>query len=496
MVTIAKVFSTIKKLKKIRINSCCQQHFVYPLLFQDDIYGIAYNRFINESNYRKKSFFGLNNEFNFLKLKRLTRFFRQSSFSWLFYDESIDKLKAVQEIVIIILNFILSTQSETLMGNKNEWNSYKSIHSIFSFMEDRIRNSNSCLNITIPYTFHPENLIRIFRRRINDISFLHFLRLLLHQNDNLITNPHTIYYSGKNQFYCFLWNWHLHEFEYSLIYVWKEFYEFQCISSWFFFDRTNFVQKIGCISKKKKSIENDKIFERNYSIHYVRYQNNFIITISGSVESLKKNWKNFLIIFWQKYFHLWFEPYRVSAINLYRNPLFFLGYILRIRNNFLIIQTQLVNHLINTNLVTKEFFGTIPIVPMIGLLARDNFCDTRGHPTCKLSWTTLADNEIFERFDQITRSIACYYGGCLEKKSLYQLQYILRFSCAKTLACKHKGTIRTAWQKYGSNLVANYASSKSCQINLHRKKIWYLNIIQINFLVTLLHKLRNVRFPK
>nr|YP_010881508.1 maturase K [Pellia neesiana]WIA68586.1 maturase K [Pellia neesiana]WIA68672.1 maturase K [Pellia neesiana]WIA68758.1 maturase K [Pellia neesiana] len=497
MVTISKVSSTIRKFKKIKRNSCWQQRFLYPFLFQDDIYGIACNRFMNESNHRKKKFIGLNNEFNFLILKRLVKKLRQSKNLWIVSDGSTKESRAIREIIIIIFNIIILIQSEQPLG-RIEWNSYQSIHSVFPFMEDRVRNLNNCLNITIPYIFHPENLIRIVRRRISDISFLHFLRLLLHRGDNSnVSNTQTSTYSRKNRFHCFLWNFYIHEFEYSLIHVWRNIYEFQSTPLWFFTNRTNFVQKIGSILEQSDTVED--IAGRNYSIHYVRYKNNLIIIVNDSMKLFIVNWKNSFIILWQKYFHSWFEPHRISVGNLYRNNQLFLGYILRIRSRFLITQIQLVNHSIDTNLIIREFCGNIPIVSLIGLLARENFCDIMGRPTCRLSWTTLADKEIFERFDQITRNISRYYGGCLERKGLYQFQYILRFSCAKTLACKHKGTIRTVWKRYGSNFVANSISweefdlSKSWQINLHGKKFWYFGIIQINYLVNLSRKLKNVR---
>lgn len=500
MGTIAKVFSTIGELKKIRKNGFWQEQFLYPLLFQDDFYGIVYNRFINESKYRKNKMYDLNNEFNFLTLKRLMKKSRQSNLSWIVSDQFINKFQVVQQIIIIIFHSIFSLRSKSFIKETNEWNSYQSLHSIFPFMEDKIYNSNICLDITIPYSFHPEILIRIFRRYSSDISFLHFLRLLLHQNENIII-LNSKFYLRKNQFYNLLWNFHIHKFEYSLIYIWKQIYNFQSTSSWFLLDKTNFAQKIRNISEQSDFGTVKKIIGKNHSINYARYGNNSIITTNDNFNLFIRNWNVFFIFFWEKYFHFWFEPNRVFVQDLSENPTYFLGYSFCTKSKYSIIQIQLVNDSIDTNLVTKEFCSIIPIVPLIKLLAKERFCDTSGHPICKLSWTTLADNEIFKRFDQITRNIFCYYSGCVRKKGLYQLQYILRFSCAKTLACKHKSTIRTVWKKYGSNFVRNSVFlkktesnfSNSWRINPREKKIWYLSITQINYLANFLQKLKNVR---
>jgi hypothetical protein len=495
MSTIAKV-STTRELEKIKKNNLWKQRFLYPILFQEDFYGIAYNRFITDARYRKCNIYASNNELNFLILKRLIHGSRQSNYSWIRSDKFINKFQVIQEILIIIFYFILNLGSESLIEKINQWNSNQSIHSIFSFMEENIYKSTSCLDFTIPYSFHPEILIRIFRQDISDTSFLHFLRLLLHKNENrIIVAPQ--FFLRKNQFYNLLWNSKLQKFEYCLIHIWKQIYKFQSTFSWCFLNQTNSVQKIGYISSEQSDfVPRNKIMQKNLSIHYARYHNNSVISTDRRNTLFCKNWNLFFIIFWEKYFHLWFEPYRISIKDLSKNNLCFLGYLFRIRNKSNLMQIQLVNDLIDTNLVTKEFCSIIPIVPLIKLLAKEKFCDTNGRPVCRVSWTTLTDHEIFRRFDQLMKNIFCYYSGCVGKKGLYQLQYILRFSCAKTLACKHKSTIRTVWKKYGSNFVTNSVFLEKQYNNswhLYEKKFWYLNIIQINYFAHLSQKLKNVR---
>nr|YP_010931945.1 maturase K [Pleurozia acinosa]WKR34967.1 maturase K [Pleurozia acinosa] len=495
---MTKVFSEIRELKKIKKNSYWQKPFLYPLLFQDDLYGIAYNRFVNKSKYQRNKFYGLSHKFNFLTLKRLIKKLHQSKNSWIISNKLINQFQFVQEIIIIISNIIFSFQSEVFAERTKDWNSSQSIHSVFPFIEDRIYNSSSYLDIKIPYSLHPEIFIRIIRQHILDISFLHFLRLLLHWNDNImILDP---FYSKKNQFYRFLWNFHIHKIEYSLIHICKEIAAFQSTSFWFFLNKTDFVRKIRNLSEQSDFEIIQNIMENNISIHYVRYKNNSILTTNGNIKLLKRNWKILLIVFWEKYFHLWPEPYRIFVKNSSVNPIYILGYILRTIKKSIVIQFQFVDYSIDTDLVTKEFCSIIPIIPSIRLLTKEKFCDTSGRPICKLSWTTLTDHEIFQRFDQIIKNIFYFYGGCYKKKGLYQLQYILRFSCAKTLACKHKSTIRIVWKKYGSNFIKNSIylkkiesiSSISWQTNANIKKFWYLNITQINYLANLLQKLKNI----
>ena len=490
----AKV-STIKELEKIERNKIWKQSFLYPILFQEDFYGIAYNRFIDNAGYRKqKNIYVFNKEFNFLPVKRLIRGSRKSNYSWIGSKKFVKKLQIIQEILITVFNFQVG--SESFRQKLNELDGNQSIHSIFSFMEEKIDKSTFCLDITIPYYLHPESFIRIFRQHISDISFIHFSRLSPHCNENIVISPPPVY-SRKAQFYTSLWNFQLHKFEYSVANIWKKFYNFESALSWFSTDKINSVQKIRKISKQLDFVFENNIVAKSCSINYTRYQNSLVLGTDEDNNSFIKNWNFFFILFWEKYFHLWFEPYRIDIKDLSKNHLCFLGYLFFIGRKYSLMRIQLVDYLIDTNLITKEFCSIIPIVSLIRLLSKEKFCDTTGRPVCRVSWTTLTDHEIFKRFDQIIKNIFYHYSGCVKRKGLYQVQYILRFSCAKTLACKHKSTIRTVWKKYGSNFVANSIClkrpSQSHSWHVYERKIWYLNITQINHFARLSNKLKNGR---
>ena len=84
----------------------------------------------------------------------------------------------------------------------------------------------------------------------------------------------------------------------------------------------------------------------------------------------------------------------------------------------------------------------------------------------------------------------------LKKKSLYQIKYILRLSCIKTLARKHKSTVRAFLKRLGSEefleeffteeeeiLSLIFPRASSTLQRLYRGRIWYLDIIFINDLV-------------
>lgn len=82
-----------------------------------------------------------------------------------------------------------------------------------------------------------------------------------------------------------------------------------------------------------------------------------------------------------------------------------------------------------------------------------------------------------------------------KKKSLYRIKYILRLSCVKTLARKHKSTVRAFLKRLGSEFLEEFFMEEeqvfslmfprvfSTSRKLYRGRIWYLDIICINVLV-------------
>lgn len=509
MGTVADVLSEIKKLEKIKKKLVWQQRFLYTLLFQDDLYAIAYNRSLNKVNLKKIEKYNLSEQFSFLTLKRLINKIRRRKYIGKLkknYNKVFDincnthfYSKALREGFAVILEIFFSVQLEkTFIKEFTKWTSYQSIHSVFPFIEDNFLHSNSILNIKIPYFLHPELLTRILRRRIQDTSFSHLLRLLFYKNKKLITlNINSFFFQKEmTRLSIILWHSFICELEFFLINQWKTLNYFKSLSYLTLLNQKNCIKKIQHISNDPLSMKLQSFFyKKKVSFHYVRYDNNYIIAIRGS-NSLAEIWSFFFFQLWYYYFSYSFTPFRINIKKLSKNCFSFLGYLFSIQTKDIIVKTKMLHHLRKNYIIKKELYSITPISFLIRLLAKEKFCDILGHPISKLAWTTLTDDEIFDRFDQIWRNFFYYYSGCKNKKNLYQIQYILRFSCAKTLACKHKSTIRYVWKKYGSNFFAKsfffkkqeLISLKFLKLYPSIKKIWYLDIVQINSLAKLLQK--------
>nr|CFQ34650.1 maturase K [Gigaspermum repens] len=509
MRTIVKFLSEIEKLKEDREKIVWQRRFLYLLLFQNDLYAIAYNRSSNKINLKKIENSNLNEHFCFLTIKRLVDRIRRKenreelkknynkvfnvNYNNHFYSE------AIREGFAIILEISFSIQLEKKLRKEfNEWTNYQSIHSVFPFLEDNFLYSNYILNTKILYFLHPELLIRIFRQRIQDAFFLHLLRLIFHKKKMLIILDTNSFLSRKEmtRLSRFLWHSFICELEFFLVNQWKNLNYFKSLSYLTLLDQKYCIKKIQhVIEPLWIKLQFFFSYKEKASFHYVRYENNSIIAIKSS-NYLAEKWKFFFFKFWQYCFYYLLKPLKISIKEISKNCFSFLGYLFSIQTKSIMVRPKMVNDLLKIDIAKKELYSITPISSLIESLAREKFCDTLGHPISKLAWTTLTDDEIFNRFDQIWRNFFYYYGGCKNKKNLYQVQYILRFSCAKTLACKHKSTIRYVWKKHGSNFFAkSFFFKKQELIGLKFfklypsiKKIWYLDIVQINSLAKFLRK--------
>jgi len=140
-------------------------------------------------------------------------------------------------------------------------------------------------------------------------------------------------------------------------------------------------------------------------------------------------------------------------------------------------------------IVIKKLDTIIPIIPLMRSLAKTKFCNVMGHPISKPVWANFSDFYILDRFLRICRNFSHYYNGSAKKKSFYQIKYILRFSCIKTLARKHKSTVRTFLKKLSSEKLLEEFFTEEDLFSLifpktsltlrrfYRGRIWYLDIL-------------------
>nr|ADG28975.1 maturase K [Osmundastrum cinnamomeum] len=508
MRTKDRVSARFEKLRGNRKENLKRECFLYCLLSQDDPYAIAYNCFLNRSGPKSIENSGFSDKCSIISIKRLIKGIRQQDLSGIFLPDS-DRNRSgnsktnpysdsLLKGIALVLEIALSPQSQLLlMRGNSEWKSLQSIHSIFLFMEDRFLHSNYVLDTKIPQFTHPEASIRMFRRRIQDASFLHPLRLVFHEYQNLKIPMHSSS-REKNSLAILLWNFYAYESESLLIPLWKRFSRLRSDSSIAIFDQINLLRKVEHVTESCRTIlRNDYNPMKNPCIHYGRYENHFILALRGTHSSARK-WIHYLLMLRQSHYHCWIQPYRICIGRLPRNCFSFLGYTLGVRLIIKEVRVGTVDESYITASIAKEFRSKIPTLLLIKSLAREGFCDSSGRPVSRSARTALTDDDILNRFLRIWRSISYYYSGSIDRDGLYRLRYILRFSCDKTLACKHKSTTRSIRNRFGSRILPRTLPEESESFHSfpstdysNDRRIWCLDIIQLNPLIHMLQKIKD-----
>nr|ABD92180.1 maturase K [Disa perplexa] len=377
----------------------------------------------------------------------------------------------------------------------------RSIHSIFPFLEDKLSHLNSVSNLLIPHPIHLEILVQILQCWIKDVPSLHLLRFIFHEYHNLnslITSKKDIYVFSKisKRFFWFLHNSYVYECEYIFLFLRKQSSYLRSISFEVFLERTHFYGKIEYFRVVYCNYFHRVLwFLKDPLIHYVRYQGKAILVSKGALILIKK-WKFHLVHFWQFYFHFWSQPYRIHIKQLPNYSFSFLGYFLSILKNTLVVRNQMLENSFFINTPINKLDTIAPVISLIGALSKAQFCTVLGHPISKPIWTDLSDSAIIDRFCRICRNLCRYHSGSSKKQVLYRIKYILRLSCAKTLARKHKSTVRTFIRRLDSGFLEKFFMEEEKALSLiflqkipfplhglHRERIWYLDIIRINDLV-------------
>nr|YP_009435483.1 maturase K [Lobelia sonderiana]ATG25485.1 maturase K [Lobelia sonderiana] len=489
-----------------------QQHdFLYPLIFQEYIYALAHDHGLNRCILLKNA--GYDTKFSLLVVKRLlTRIYDPNFWIHSLTDskqnallgrkKNLDFQRISEGFSVILeipfsLRFLSSLEKRQKKGNEIVKSAnFRSIHSIFSFLEDKISHLNYMLDIHIPYPIHLEIVVQALRYWLKDASSLHLLRFFLHEFHNWTSlstskkvNPS---FSERNQrLFFFLYNSHVCEYESVFVFLRNQSSHLRSTSSRALLERIYFYGKIELlIETPARAFQANRWMFKDSFMHYVRYQGKAIVASKGT-SLLMSKWTYYFVNFWQSYFYLWFQPRRIHRNQLSNQSLDLLGYFSSVRRNTSRVQNQMLENTFLIDNAMKKFDTIVPIIPMISSLAKAKFCNILGHPISKVVWIDLSDSDIIDRFGRIYRNLSHYHSGSSKRKRLAQIKYILQLSCARTLARKHKSTVRAFLKRFGSELFEEFFTVEEQVLSLtfprtsssahgfHKKRVWYLDIICI-----------------
>nr|YP_010931484.1 maturase K [Oenothera speciosa]WKN51276.1 maturase K [Oenothera speciosa] len=487
-----------------------QHDFLYPLIFREYIYALAHDHglnrnrstlFENEVYYDKK--------YSLIIVKRLiTRMYQRNHLIisanvngsvqnpfWGHNKNWYSKMLSEGFAVIGEIPFSLRVFSSFERKDKDiaESHTLRSIHSIFPFLEDQFSHLDYVSHVPIPYPIHLEIVVQTLRYWVKDASFLHLLRIFLHEYWNSFITPKkhiTLFLKGNSRFFLFLYNSYVCEYESIFLFLRNQASHFQSTSSGFFFERIFFYVKIDHLVEVfvGNAFLDIRSFFKDPNMHYVRYQAKSILA-SRDTPLLMNKWKYYLVNLWQYHFSVWSQPGRIDLNQLGTYSLDFLGYFSNVQLKSSVVRNQTLENSFLINNAMKKLETAVPILPLIGSLSQAKFCNALGHPISKPTRTDSADSDIIDRFVRICRNLSHYHSGSSKKKSLYRIKYILRLACVKTLARKHKSSVRAFLKRLGSELVDEFLTEEGVGLalifpkasgGLYRGRIWYLDIPCMN----------------
>lgn len=487
-----------------------QHYFLYPLIFQEYIYVLAHDHGFNileNTGYENKS--------SLVIVKRLiSRMYQQKNLHMILssndskeplfwgHNKNFDSQVMSEGFSIIMeiplsLRLISSLERKAVVKSEN----LRSIHSIFSFLEDNFSHLNSVLDLLIPYPVHLQILVQALRYWIKDASSLHLLRFFLHEchnwNSLLTSNSKkaaSSFLKRTKRLFFFLYNFHVCEYESGFIFLRNQSYYLRSTSSGTLLERIFFYGKMEQLADVfPRALQANLWLFKDPFMHYVRYQGKSILASKGTFLLMNK-WKYYLIKFWQFSFFLWAQAGRIYINQLSNHSLDLLGYRSSVRLKPSMVRSQMLENAFLIDNGIKKFDTIVPIMPLVGSLAKSKFCNALGHPIGKAIWTDLSDSDIIDRFGRIYRNLSHYHSGSSKKKSLYRVKYILRLSCARTLARKHKSSVRAFLKRFGSEFLEEFFAEEeevlsltfprvsSISRRLSRRRIWYLDILCLNYL--------------
>nr|YP_009502466.1 maturase K [Pimelea aquilonia]AWV82851.1 maturase K [Pimelea aquilonia] len=496
----------------LELNRSRQYDFLYPLIFREYIYALAHDSVFN----RNKSSILLesvryDNKSSLLIVKRLiTRMYQENHFFISANDSKQNQFfghnnntnlysQIISAGFAVIVEIPFSLRLVSYLQGKEVAKSHnlKSIYSIFPFLEDKLSHLNFVLDVVIPHPIHLEILVQALRSWLKDASFLHLLRFFFYEYFNsksLITSKKSISILNPRLFF-FLYNSHICECEFIFLFLRNQSYHLRSTSYAIFLERIYFYGKIEHLVEV---FSND--FQKNLSlfkdpfIHFVRYQRKYILA-SKDTPLLMNKWKYYFINLWRYHFYVWSQSGRVHINQLCKYSLDFLGYLSNVQLNPSVVRSQMLENLFLIDNTIKKLDTKIPIISLIGSLSKASFCNASGHPISKPTWVDSPDSDIIDRFVHICRNFSHYYSGSSKKKSLYRVKYILRLSCLKTLARKHKSTVRVFLKRLGSEFFEEFLTEEEQFLSLilprpsstfrklYRGRVWYFDIFSINALV-------------
>ncbi len=468
----------LEAIRKLNARSEWVNSDLYRLLFKPELYVLAYERIKSKpgnmtpgADQETIDGFGMDEIGKLIEEMRSEKY-QPSPVRRAFIPKSNGKMrklgipsardKIVQEVVRLVLEAVYdSPHGAYFKESSHGFRSSRSCHSALKEIQGKWSGTTWFLEGDIKACFDDidhEILVGIMRKKIRDERFLNLIWKFLNagyldldesRKDSLAGTPQGGIVSP------ILANIYLHELDEYVEQLQREMEKgelrrpnpaYRSLQK-----RRQYLAKIGKIEseeyrelgvqmRKLPSLDpRDPNFVR---VRYVRYADDWVVGIIGPkrlAEEIKEKVRQFL----KATLNLTLSEEKTVITNARTSDAKFLGYRIRLGRSKTAEQKQKVTTGMDGKVFKRRSTGMqivlkAPTGELIKRLCQKGFCDASGRPLHKKAWTLLDEDQIVSLFSSVNRGLQNYYRPTDNWVELSRIQYILKFSLAKTLAAKRQ----------------------------------------------------------
>jgi group II intron reverse transcriptase/maturase len=403
--------------------------------------------------------------------------------------------KIVQEVVRLILEAIYdSPHGSYFSENSHGFRRSKSCHSALKEIQARWSGVTWFLEGDIKSCFDDidhEILLDVLRKKIKDERFISIIRKFLRAGYQDLDEARKDSLAGTPQggiVSPILANIYLHELDEYVEQLQKELEkgelrrpnpEYRKLQK-----RRQYLAKIGKIDtgeyrelgvqmRKLPSLDtHDPNFVR---VKYARYADDWLIGVTGPhqlAEEIKERVGQFL----KSRLNLTLSVEKTRITQTRTEEATFLGYQIRLGRS-----DKEPKQTLSTNASGKSFKRRstgmqivlkAPMEKLVQRLYQKGFCDKHGRPMHKAAWIQLDEDQIILLYSSVNRGLQQYYRPTDNWAEMHRVQYILKFSLAKTLGAKRQRPITQVIQGKDISVKVKRAKGQEKTITFYRNADW------------------------
>ena len=221
---------------------------------------------------------------------------------------------------------------------------------------------------------------------------------------------------------------------------------------------------------------NDEGFIR---IKYVRYADDWLVGVIGSrqvAEEIRDKIKEFL----KNELKLTLSDEKTHITHARTEQAEFLGTLISIGRSpqakqKVTLSTNASGHHFQRRATGWEVIIRCPTDKLIRRLSEKGFCDANGKPQGKGAYTSLDADQSILRYSAINRGLQQYYRACDNFAELTRVQYVLKYSLAKTLAEKYRKSVARIFQNGGIKHTYTTSKGEQKEVRFYINRNWRID---------------------